>query len=393
MLRPIDIVPIPGEEPRFLLRDNAGVAPHQLAVSVPGYFILAHLDGVHTAGQVQVAFLRQFGQMLPVDEIGKLIESLDSALMLANERSERAYADAIARYRAAETRDNRDRWPAADELRAELEQTLTGGASPDSPDLVGFIAPHLDYERGRPCYADAYAALRTAPSADRYIVLGTNHFGRGAGVVATGKDFITPLGRVTTDRSLLNALNARLKFDLLADEFDHDREHSIELQVHLLQHEQPEWPFEIMPVLCPDPSRSRDPDSERDFAAELRAFADALCDVLTRDDRRTVVIASADLSHVGQHFGEAEPTDDAFLADVGGHDRRRLELLAAHDEDAFVADVRETENHTRVCSVGCIYALLRALPDTTCEIRRYHQATNFPAETHVTCAAGVILRQ
>ncbi|HPF69673.1 MAG TPA: AmmeMemoRadiSam system protein B, partial [Candidatus Krumholzibacteria bacterium] len=125
---------------------------------------------------------------------------LDKALLLDNDRFRAAHAAHVAAYRAAPARDNRQRWPDGDALRAEITAMLADGAAAPDGDVAGVIAPHLDYARGAPCYADAYAILDEAPPAERYVILGTNHAGLGRGVVATGKDFLTPLGRVPTDR-------------------------------------------------------------------------------------------------------------------------------------------------------------------------------------------------
>ena len=76
--------------------------------------------------------------------------------------------------------------------------------------LRAIVAPHLDFPRGRPAYAAAYAALRqslqeTEPPG-RVVILGTNHFGRSSSVVGTEKDFQTPWGVLETDRAFLQRL-------------------------------------------------------------------------------------------------------------------------------------------------------------------------------------------
>src|SRR4029079_11601775 len=116
--------------------------------------------------------------------------------------------------------------------------------------LAGLIAPHLDYPRGTPCYADAYGVLATMPPPKRVVILGTNHFGRASSSVATRKDFQTPLGTTRTDREFIAALEQSCGSDLCEHEFDHLREHSVELQVLVLQHLFGANSFTIVPVLC-----------------------------------------------------------------------------------------------------------------------------------------------
>jgi hypothetical protein len=392
VLRPLEVAPFRNErdELYFALQDMNQVAPEPIAVSLPGYFVLSHLDGEHTCRDVQIAFLKRFGQIIGTDQIERMVATLDKALMLDNVGFEQAYAMRRKEYLAAAARDNRHRWPPASELRAEIEQMLEDGTPTPTTDLRGLIAPHLDYQRGQPCYADAYATLTHAPPAERYVILGTNHFGRSASVVATTKDFQTPFGCVRTDSDFIRRLESRLDQALCEHQFDHNAEHSIELQVHVLQVCRPEADFAIVPVLCPDPGGPTGTVPHDGRGPDLGDFADALADLLARDPRRTILIASADLSHVGQRFGDEKPTTPAFLEQVGHHDRELLTLLERRDERAFVESLRAAQNPTRICSAGCIYALLRALPEQPCRVLRYHQAVNLAAETHVTCAAAVV---
>ncbi len=373
---------------RFVFYDPSLISEVQLALTGPGYFIVMHLDGQHTLADIEEAFQEFFNARVPVDQVLELVQVLDDAMFLDNDRFRGQLARLTSDYRAAEARDNCARWPSPEALRVEIDAALAAADGEPVPGLRGLIAPHLDYERGKPCYAAAYAALRGCPAV-RYVILGTNHFGQGSATVATGKDFRTPLGLVPSDRDLLQRIEARVG-DLCVNEFDHDREHSIELQVHLLQHVCP-GPFEMLGLLIPDPSGPGGTLPPLEDGPDLADVLEALRAELAADGKPTVVIASADLSHVGQSFGDPRPTTDEFLAEVGRSDRAHLDLLAARREEEFVRRVGEAHNPTRICSVGNLYALLRVLPEAECRILRYHQAVDRLAETHVTCAAGVVI--
>lgn len=390
-LRAIDVIPIAGDDgqPHFLLQDRTRIARHAVTVSGAGYFVLAHLDGQHSCADVQVGFLRQFGMRLRADQIRDLVHSLDEALLLQTERFENAYADCVAEYTASDVRDNRDRYPDADALKADLEKILARGVASPVEDVRGVIAPHLDYERGAPCYADAYATLAQAEPAERYIILGANHAGRSESVVATAKDFQTPLGCVSTDTDFLDALEARCGHSLRDYELDHAWEHSVEFQVHFLQVLLGDRPFQIVPLLCPSPP-GIDGEEVGDHKDGFGGFADALAGVLQESQQRTILIAGADLSHIGRHFGDEQPTTAERMEAIGRSDRAILELLTARTEDAFIERLRTAGNPTRICSTGCIYTLLRALPGRPCHLLNYHQAVNIEAEMSVTCAALVV---
>jgi AmmeMemoRadiSam system protein B len=392
-LRPIEILPFrqPDGELYFALHDPARLAPQSMAVSAAGYFVLIHLDGAHSPQDIRAAFRRHTGMELPADEILKLVRALDEGLYIGGERVAQALAARRAAYQAAPARDNRDRYPDGAALRAEIEKVLAGGVAAPVGEVRGLVAPHLDYQRGAPCYADAYATLAASPPAQRYVILGANHAGLATSVVATRKDFWTPLGAVPTDRQFICELEERLGQPLSANEDDHLYEHSIELQVHCLQVSRPDAGFEIVPVLCPDvcgPSGT----APRDGAGpDLRDFARALGAALAQSDRRTVIIAGADLSHVGQRFGDEQPTTPEFLEAIGRTDRQLLALLESRAEEEFLAQLSATGNETRICSTGCLFALLHALPDRPFRLLSYHQAVDMPAEMHVTCAAAVVM--
>jgi AmmeMemoRadiSam system protein B len=116
-----------------------------------------------------------------------------------------------------------------------------------------------------------------------------------------------------------------------------------------------------------------------------------LGEAVAQSDRRTVIIAGADLSHVGQRFGDEQPTTPEFLEAVGRTDRQLLALLETREEEGFLARLSATGNETRICSTGCLVALLGALPERPFRLLSYHQAVDMPTETHVTCAAAVVM--
>lgn len=393
-LRPLDIIPTrdSNDQPCIQVFDSSQISEQGLVISWAGYFVMAHMDGQHTGADVQKQFQERFGQKIPLAEIEKLVEILDRALFLYTDRFESVYAERVAAYRAADARDNRDRYPDADALRAELLGIVAGGsAAPVNGELRGLIAPHLDYGRGKPCYADVYATLSAIESPyDRYVILGTNHHGRSTGVVATRKAFQTPLGRVESDIGFVDRLEGALGADLCAHEMDHAGEHSVELQVHFLQVISGGSSFEIVPVLCPDPCGPTGLRPADGYGPDLDAFADALGRLVAEDDRRTLVIAGADLSHIGQRFGNVDKTTPELLEVVAQADRQFLDSLESRTEDDGLELIRGGGNATSICSAGCIYAALRSLPGCSCRVLRYHQAVDIPAETSVTCASAII---
>lgn len=395
-LRPLEVRPSQRRRDGYDVFDPSGIADGVLTLSDATAFIVSRMDGLTTRVDIQAAFMRHFGRMLFSDEIDSLIDQLDRAHFLESAALDAHMAALTRQYRTAAARPIRDAASLGaplEDLAAYFDEMLNGDGAPARTRpaaVVGLIAPHLDYDRGRPCYAAAYHDLAIRTDATRFVILGTNHFGRSASVVGTRRDFETPFGIVPCDHALMGQLDERCGVDLCDGEYDHAREHSIELQVLLLKHVLGDRRFTIAPFLCPDPCgptgtaprEGRGVDL-RDFAAAIRAEADdAVC-----------VIAGADLSHVGRYFHDPRELGAAELSAVESSDRAVLRHVAASDPDALLKCVRGSSNATNICSIGCIFVLVSALANRAApRLLDYHQAVTTEAENCVTCCAAEFTR-
>ncbi len=388
-LRPAEAIPDEAAG-RVVLRDPTHLAAGALVVGAFEFFLLTLLDGTRTRLEIQSEYARHTGRLLVSSELDGLLSQLDEAGFLAGDGFEAYYADLLAAYRSHPYRPLRDPdgfGVSARELPTYLDEALLAAGTRERRVPLGIVTPHLDFERGLPCYAEGYAALHASGQPVRVVVLGTNHFGRSRSVVATDRDFETPWGVVPTDRDFLARLQAEVDGNLLPYELDHLHEHSIELQTVWLHHVFGER-VSLVAFLCPDPSG---PDGTRAGDADgvdLREFALALGDLIRKDPTPTLLVASADLSHVGRYFDDALDLDDGFLSAVCELDEAGLAWIDRNDPEGYREHMSRTENPTRVCSVGCLYALMTALgPEAEPHRLRYHQAVTPELENCVTCAA------
>jgi len=396
-LRPLEAISDPDQE-RIILRDPTQLAAGALVVGEVQFTLLTLLDG-RPRLQVQSEFARRFGELLLAADLDGLLDQLDDAGFLEGSGFERYYAGLARQYQVAPFRPLRDPdsygAPAA-ELPDYLNQAIGTSAAearsgrvsaPKRGRLAGIIAPHLDFERGLPCYGDAYHHVREAALPRRVVILGTNHFGRARSVVGTDKDFQTPWGVLPTDREFVARLQAECGGDLMPCPLDHLREHSVELHAVWLHHLLGDQ-VRIVPFLCPDPSGPRGTIPGDEGGADVREFALALGKLVREDPEPTLIVASADLSHVGRYFGDDQSLTGAYLQHVRATDEAALSFVEAGDPEGFRRHMGQTQNPTSICSVGCIYTAMVALgAEAAPQKLRYHQAVTEELENAVTCTS------
>lgn len=399
-LRRLDIMPIQhGRETLFGLRDPSGLAESTMAISAGALLIAQLLDGEHTMRQVQTEVARRTGQFVPSVQIEQMIRQFDENLLLETPRFFAYRAQREQEYRAAGVRTcthAEGGYPADREGFARMVDgwmaDLPEREGPLEGELVGAIAPHIDFERGAPAYAHVYRDLSEACEADLFVILGTDHFG-DTQFAATRSDFETPLGRVRTARDVLDQLESESIGDLFEGELQHLGEHTIEFQVVMLQHFLgPERDFEIVPLLCGGLEEEFAAGSDTVENAEVRSIVRSLQRLAEPGGRKTCIIASADLSHVGPRFGATRPLAGRDLSEVEEHDRAVLCAAMAGEADGMFRLVSQRGNDTNICGLAPIYVLVKALGDFRGELLDYRQATSPDRQQSVSFAAATLWR-
>jgi AmmeMemoRadiSam system protein B len=228
--------------------------------------------------------------------------------------------------------------------------------------MVALVAPHIDPWRGAVGYGHAYGALRSAlpEPADTFVLLGTSHAPMREPFALCRKAFATPLGTVEADLESIDALAACADgFDPYADQFNHKREHSLEFQVVFLRHLLGSRPFRIVPVLAglgAHQAGGHDPGQD----AGVTRFVEGLRALVEARPGRVVLVAGADLAHVGPRFGD-EAFDEGQRAALEQTDRESLQRATALDAAGFWAHVAGDLDERRVCGLAPIWSLLRGV--------------------------------
>ncbi len=215
------------------------------------------------------------------------------------------------------------------------------------------------------------------------VILGTNHFGIGDGVVMTSWGFDSPLGPVGTDEPLQQRLAARLGERATADQLDHIGEHSIQLHLPWIQQLFGDVP--VIAALVPDPLVPLIEDDGKRIGTN--EFLDVLEEELDAAGGRSFFIASSDLSHVGPQFGEPRAVDADRRGQVETHDREMLKRFLDADPSEFIETIEWNRNPTRWCSVGNMAAAKRLAKSAKAELIDYRQAVDDQGLALVSCAA------
>ncbi|HYD39761.1 MAG TPA: AmmeMemoRadiSam system protein B [Anaeromyxobacter sp.] len=372
-----------------VLRDPTGIAGEGLGLSPGAFWVAAQLDGTRTPTEL-LQHAKTSGATLGAAELSALLDALAEAGFLEGPTREVQRERSLREYRAQPARPPScagsvyPAEPAA--LREALDEWLglDGAAAPaptgplPAAPVRLIVAPHIDYARGSAGYAQAYRAL-AATDADLFVVFGTAHATPPHLFTLTRLDHETPLGPVHTDRAALARLVADLGEDeLFGDELAHRDEHSIELQLVVLQH-LVRRPFTVLPVLCSSLSEAADP------AAATARFLGALGRAVA--GRRVCYVAGADLAHVGPMYGDPRPASARELAGLADEDRRTLAELCAGDAAAFHRDATRDDHRRRLCGTAPIYAALRA-SGVRPRLLHYEQWTDGVDSVSFAAAAG-----
>ena len=404
------------------LVDARQVSDKMLVFAPATQLILPHLDGKHSVEEI----VAEVGHGLTVDVLKDIIVQLDEAALLEGPAFEQLMAQTRADFDASETlppastahfgdqiarqalgeaaTEEQVAAEAPQRMRHFFDQWMTKALEKvEKPSFDALpraiVAPHLDYARGWINYAQIYGRLRICERPARVVILGTNHFGFGTGVVGCNKGYETPLGTCRADQELIGLLTKSLGDTLFEHRTDHEREHSIELQIPWIQHvfgkdDRGEFP-KVFGALVHDPAVSNGASYDG-AGVGLEPFVEGLKQALAKLPGPTLIVASADLSHVGPAFGEQmamigdDPKVVAFRNSVHQHDSACLQMISQNKPSDLIANMAWQQNPTRWCSTGNLVATLMLVNPDRAELLNYGASMDQAGTTMVTSVAMVM---
>lgn len=183
--------------------------------------------------------------------------------------------------------------------------------SPGTGMVRAVISPHAGYVFSGKVAASAFSAIDRNISYKNIFIIGSSHVMafEGASVYNTG-DFVTPLGKVTVNKEIGNALKAEKLFSFPVNA--HFQEHSLEVQLPLIQ-----YYFRNNPPIVPIIIATNNANNIRKIAGILKPW-------FTPEN---LFVISSDFSHYPSYKAANEVDNATSAAIVSGDPEEFLGVL------------------------------------------------------------------
>jgi len=148
--------------------------------------------------------------------------------------------------------------------------------------VYGIICPHAGYVYSGPTACHSYKSI-ASQNPELVIIIGPNHFGIGRDAATMiDAQWQTPLGMVQVDSESAKQVAKISKF-IEIDEYSHSQDHSLEVQVPMLQ-EILSNEFEILPIIL----RAQGMETAIDVGNAVSEIA---------KKKNAIIVASSDFTH------------------------------------------------------------------------------------------------
>ena len=104
-------------------------------------------------------------------------------------------------------------------------------------------------------------------------------------------------------------------------------------------------------------------------------------------ERRTLVIAAGDLSHVGPAFGDRQPINNINQRSLAIKDAESIKAIDAIDSSTFLDISRKESDQRKICGIPPIYIALKLLAGSQGESMGYKQC---PADNKNTSYVSIV---
>jgi hypothetical protein len=231
--------------------------------------------------------------------------------------------------------------------------------------IYGIICPHAGYMYSGPIACHSYYSI-SSESPELFIIIGPNHWGVGCNIAAMRDcNWETPLGLVEVDSESANELT-KISNRIELDFFSHTREHSLEVQIPILQ-EMYSNKFKILPIILIN--------QEKKTAEEV---GEAVSTIV--EQKNAMIIGSSDFTHY-------EPNEFAHKQDSA-----LIDPILDLDVEQFYKVLYDKK--VTACGYGAIASTMIAckkLGATKGELLKYATSGDVTGETSSVVGYGSIV--
>ena len=251
----------------------------------------------------------------------------------------------------------------ASQLKAMIEQLVDEKAAKE--EVIGLVSPHAGYIYSGPVAGKVISRIKFK---DTFVIIGPSHTGRGEPLsIMTEGTWKTPLGEVEIDSELAEQILATSSH-LTEDYRAHQYEHSIEVQLPLLQYFKSD--IKLVPIVLAHSTGAIYKEIGREIARAIKEL-----------NKGVVIIASSDMTHY-------EPQESAQRKDT-----QAIEAILNLDEDELLRRVDKL--NISMCGYAPVASLISAakqLGATGAELVRYQTSGDTTGDySSVVGYAGIII--
>jgi AmmeMemoRadiSam system protein B len=361
----------------IMLMDPTGYAEQTIFLSPQFFNILVSIDS-----EIPVSVIFQFDteseKLEHIDQILEQIEIVNEMGYLLSDKFLKRKHETDYKYLELKDRPpvcSGNSYPSdIKELKLFLDEFFSLPEKKNFPgNASSILVPHIDFRLGQlssEVYASGYHAISNRKP-ELFIILGTAHYANSANYMLTRKNFITPLGKTDTDNSAIDYLLKHCPDAFVIDDIAHKAEHSIELQVVLLQHYFAGHKFRILPILV---------GSMHDYIVKGTnpihdtihdAFLKTLQNYINQNKLEVAFIASVDFAHIGEKFDDFYDAKEK-LEELEIEDAKLIKMIESADVDGFYNKIASDKDKWKICGTAPIYSLLKANGFKKGELMKYN---------------------
>ncbi len=377
-LRPFLTVTRDHRDPEcIVILDHLGFCSDPLRFSPAEAFCLQLFNGQHSLAVIHERARREAPHpIVTLTFLEALVRRLEDALLLDGPRFRSQVEGPIREPRCIGC------YPGdPDALREYLGALFQGPGSSGLPRPVrsdgrlrAALVPHIDYQRGGPCYTWPFREVVEQTSASLFVIIGTSHYSAHR-FTLTRKHFRTPLGVTPTDQEYIDLLERHYGPGLFDDEWQaHFPEHSIELEIVLLQYLYAQRrPIRIVPLVVGSFGDCIQGRRQPDQYADIGRMIQALRRVEEELPEPVCYLISGDLAHIGPKFHDNRRAERPWLDESRERDQALLRHAERADAIGYFRLVAEEGDARRICGLPPTYITLQAVRPRRGKLLDYSQ--------------------